>query len=129
MVRRITNTCPPLQFSEAGAKKKSISLKSITMKLYGTDRLYVTSCPVAGCTSGLVTTEIELEASKRPWTLHEVKALAIGNTLYIAFLADNNDTANQEVYLYNSPGGGTGTLNKLTAATMKRPMKKLIFFW
>ena len=95
---------------------------------YSTDRLYVTSCPVAGCASGLVETEIELEASKRPWTLAEVNALAIGDNLYIAFLADNNDTVNQEVYLYNSPGGSAGTLNKLTAADYEKAYEKINLF-
>ncbi len=64
-------------------------------------RIFNHSCLANGCTSK-AEEEIHLTDSLAPWSIWEIEAIGIGESVYVAFLAANNSTTNSELYFISN---------------------------
>lgn len=69
--------------------------KVYVIKRGNSGRLFVSSCLAVGCPS---MTENEIHLSPSSWLISELRAVGIGSSVYVAFLAMNSSISNSELF-------------------------------
>ncbi|MCX8061594.1 MAG: hypothetical protein N3D16_03320 [Anaerolineales bacterium] len=69
--------------------------KVYILKRFESGRIFVSSCLTNGCP---LMTENEIHLSPSSWLISELRAVGIGSSVYVAFLAMNSSTSNSELF-------------------------------